>query len=117
MPYVSKRPPSQRFWGLVAVVDEPGACWLWIGGTDGDGYGVFYVSPDRGHVKAPRYVFEMTTGERPGDLCVCHHCDTPACVRPSHLFLGTRSDNMQDAVTKGRHRYWPHGRIPASERT
>jgi len=33
---------------------------------------------------------------------VCHHCDTPLCIRPRHLFPGTDQDNMQDATRKGR---------------
>jgi hypothetical protein len=31
-----------------------------------------------------------------------HHCDTPLCVRPDHLCLGTQRENLQDARDKGR---------------
>lgn len=40
--------------------------------------------------------------EPPGVMLVCHRCDTPLCVRPSHLFLGTSADNTRDSITKGR---------------
>lgn len=44
----------------------------------------------------------MERGPIPGGYFVCHHCDNPLCVRPSHLFLGTASDNMTDKTAKGR---------------
>jgi hypothetical protein len=35
-------------------------------------------------------------------MIICHHCDTPPCVRPDHLFLGTPNDNVQDCIAKNR---------------
>lgn len=54
-----------------------------------------------------RYVWEQANGPIPHGLHVCHHCDTPRCIRLSHLFLGTPLENMQDKMRKGR---WKGGR-------
>lgn len=51
-----------------------------------------------------RQSYKLFVGGIPQNLEVCHHCDNPKCVRPSHLFLGTRKDNMQDCAKKGRHK-------------
>ena len=47
-------------------------------------------------------------GPIPIGMCVCHKCDNRKCVNVSHLFLGTRSDNTQDMLAKGRGRFVGH---------
>jgi DNA-binding transcriptional regulator YiaG len=35
---------------------------------------------------------------------VMHSCDRPACINPAHLIMGTTQDNVDDKISKGRHR-------------
>ena len=94
-------PMAERFWSKVEKSD---GCWLWTGATVGRGYGVLLYRDSRTLKLAHRISWEICRGEvPPSDLFVCHTCDVPACVNPDHLFVGTRSANMQDASRKGRH--------------
>jgi hypothetical protein len=75
-------------------------CWEWRGATGGNGYGSMR---SKGKTITPhRAVYKLLHGEIPAGLHVCHRCDNRLCCNPDHLFLGTRSDNMQDCLTKGR---------------
>lgn len=53
--------------------------------------------------RAHRFSFLLTGQEIPDGICVLHKCDVPFCVRPDHLFTGTKKDNTRDAISKGRH--------------
>jgi hypothetical protein len=82
-------------------IPEPNSgCWLWIGADDGHGYGQLNIGGKV--IKAHRAAWELKVGPIPSGLNVCHKCDTPPCINPDHLFLGTRGENIRDAFAKGR---------------
>jgi hypothetical protein len=99
--------PEDRFRTKVQVGPD---CWLWTAGRDRDGYGQFWL---RGRVEsAHRAAWEFRFGSIPEGKMVLHRCDTPACVRPEHLFLGDAKANHEDMVMKGRR---ADGQVRASE--
>lgn len=89
-----------RFW---SKVDKSGDCWNWTGSLTNKGYGQFQAG--YGVVLAHRVSWLFAHGEDAA-LCVLHHCDNRRCVRPDHLFLGTKADNNRDMCAKGRHVGW-----------
>lgn len=84
-------------------------CWVWTGGT----------SKNKNHRRpyfrgtpAYRYIFVKVVRPLARHEFVCHTCDNPMCVNPSHMFVGSQKDNMQDAVAKKRKVGRPHKQHP-----
>jgi HNH endonuclease len=84
---------ADQFWLHVRKTE---GCWLWTGPTNGR-----YGRVGR-RTYAHRVSYELEHGPIPDGLFVMHNCDTPLCVRPDHLRVGTAKENTQDAVAKRR---------------
>lgn len=68
-------------------------CWVWKGGTDGDGYG--RVRNGRKIKGAHRLFYERYRGPIPAGLVVDHLCRNTSCVNPDHLEAVTQAANIQ----------------------
>lgn len=81
--------------------EGPNGCRLWTSAfVNRGGYGVFRFA---GGLKlAHRASYELAKGAIPPGMCVLHSCDTPLCINPDHLRVGTRADNAADRDAKAR---------------
>jgi hypothetical protein len=98
------RPLAERFWEKVNRTG-PNECWEWTGSVHSAArpYGQIWV--DGRACKATRVSWELANSQPvPEGKMICHSCDNPICVNPAHLWPGTMSDNIKDAVAKGRHK-------------
>jgi len=93
----------ERFWSKVDKSGGPGSCWPWQGKVQNGGYGVIHRGTAKNDTAyAHRVSWLIQHGVDPVGWAVCHRCDFPSCVNPSHLFLGTVADNVHDMIAKGR---------------
>lgn len=84
-------------------LDETTGCWLWTASCAGKGYGQIKIPGERVQIYAHRlsYILHKGVDVEKGKH-ICHTCDTPKCVNPEHLFMGTNHENHMDMKNKGR---------------
>jgi len=99
-------PPKDRIKKHVEIASN--GCWLWNSFCGKDGYGQVSIGGGKS-ARAHRISYVDFIGPIPPGLYVCHSCDTPQCVNPAHLFLGTAKDNAADCIAKGRAKKAPQG--------
>lgn len=98
----TRRPLEQRFWPKVDRSGGSDACWTWTASLHTNGYGQI-GSGGRGRpLLAHRVAWELFCGAIPVGMVVCHRCDNHLCCNPSHLFIGTQAENLEDMTRKGR---------------
>ncbi|MGB1583345.1 MAG: HNH endonuclease [Solirubrobacterales bacterium] len=87
---------AERIWARCSGTESGDGCWEWTGAIAENGYG--RVGKDYVH----RVAYRLVMGDIPDGHDVRHRCDNRKCCNPSHLLTGTRSQNMQDCVARGR---------------
>lgn len=104
---MSHKQTPESFW---ARVDKSNACWEWTGARNSSGYGSvgWHGAVYSAHRVAAWLSGLVSSPTAPADAAsptfVLHKCDNRLCCNPAHFFLGSFSDNMVDAYSKGRKR-------------
>lgn len=93
---------ENRFIKYFTIPEDPTQCWEWTGSFAKKGYGKFYLHKKHQTTSRIMYINYIGPLKSPKEF-VCHKCDNPKCVNPTHLFKGTNQDNMLDCVKKNRH--------------
>lgn len=91
-------PLQERIMAHSEQVTECG-CWIWTRSGNRRGYGQIVYR--RKHMETHRASWIAFKGDIPSGLHVLHRCNTPSCVNPDHLYLGTYLDNTADRIAAG----------------
>ena len=87
---------------MTKIRKSKSGCWNWFGATDTNGYGVITAHPTV--KRASRASYEHFKGPIPEGMIIRHTCDNKKCINPEHLILGSKRDNMLDAMERGQFR-------------
>ncbi len=103
--HYAQRPATEALFPHFTI-DMTTWCWNWTGDTRTSVHSGLSYGRTNWHGKAwaaHRLSYLAFTSVEPSpDVMVCHRCDNPLCINPSHLFLGMGDDNHRDMVAKGR---------------
>ena len=92
------RPIADRLSEKLSINEDE--CWIFNGAKTPKGYGL--IAYKGIEIYTHRITYELHIGPIPEGMLVCHTCDVPSCCNPSHLFLGTSQDNVDNMMDKGR---------------
>lgn len=97
---MAKRPhvTHENFYSFTEMDFDTG-CLIWTRAVDTSGYGQMRIGKK---MNTHRFAWMLEKGPIPPGMCVCHKCDTPACVNVDHLFLASQHQNIRDMDRKGR---------------
>ena len=97
-----------RVLSRIEMITESG-CWIWMGKLSG-GYGRIGVGSrsdnTRTQVPVHHITYQHFCGVIPADKYVLHKCHNRCCCNPTHLYIGTSSDNAVDAAKLGRNPFF-----------
>lgn len=87
----------------MSIVDPKTKCWWWIGSRTNKGYSQIQIECRHftGH-RLSMWAFKNREDVLHNSKPVCHNCDNPACVNPSHLRVDTQRENILDTIRRGR---------------
>jgi hypothetical protein len=101
-----------RFWDK--VIPEPNSgCWLWIGGSNGRGYGRFCL--DGVYQYTHRIAVVASGRDMPAHLVVDHLCRNPSCCNPAHLDVTTARENLARGIKGALTTHCPKGHAYAGD--
>jgi hypothetical protein len=98
-----------RYTRFIRLPEGGDGCWLWDIAKTQNGYTTIRIPGTKTKkVSGHRIAWVLFNGPIPPSMFVLHHCDTKACVRPDHLYLGTPKENMRDKIVRQRTNH-PYG--------
>lgn len=87
--------------------------WLWNGGRNNRGYGMFWDMPTKRWMTAHRWSYEHFIGSVPNNNDIHHICEIKHCVRPGCLAHMPNCENRKIALDKITH--CPQGHLYTEE--
>ncbi len=103
-PLFGRNPPlTPLILRVIELIDTSNGlnnCWIYKGEKQPTGYGKIRFKGK--YFTVTRIMYELVYGKSDPNKQMCHSCDNPSCVNPLHLWEGTRSENAQDSIKKGR---------------
>lgn len=76
--------PMSRFLPKVSGMDNPEACWEWIGSKNKQGAGKLYISPGK-YMEAHRWYYQQTVNPNLENIDLHRICENWGCVNPAHI--------------------------------